>query len=415
MALEYSAARGALVSGYARAFCRAAVALTLLLAPLPMYASDHADPVDIWNRKRLEGGITDLFFFPRTDEQGVRRMELILCVRRALTEAGSLILEPYTYTIYMDLKSTVTFDNDEQLKRYGGTVVRPDNITPTVTIPIRLTDKAELAATPKYEGLAGDLSRIKIATGIFDDPFIFPTFFGTNIVGMILSIPLDAFPPDQENWVLWATSTENGKQVDHVGRSLRTQNPRFDMLNTLPPNQHVKAIAAERLHPSLMRDLALRINLQGTFAFRDWDEVPDVMLYSKRSPVGFPNGRLLTDDVAERLATYGDTLLKEISYITGKWPRATKNDMPFRLTAATCRGAADPLPPQCDQSVPENLAFPYLADPWPEKKGKPPYALTEASQLKLWGIALAIVILLVLENWLVALWYHRKKLRERFL
>src|SRR5580765_6602081 len=174
MALEYSAARGALVSGYARAFCRAAVALTLLLAPLPMYASDHAEPVDIWNRKRLEGGITDLFFFPRTDEQGVRRMELILCVRRALTEAGSLILEPYTYTIYMDLKSTVTFDNDEQLKRYGGTVVRPDNITPTVTIPIRLTDKAELAATPKYEGLAGDLSRIKIATGIFDDPFIFP-------------------------------------------------------------------------------------------------------------------------------------------------------------------------------------------------------------------------------------------------
>ena len=88
----------------------------------------------IWNRKPLEGGITDLFFFPRTDEQGVRRMELILCVRRALTEAGSLILEPYTYTIYMDLNSTVTFDNDEQLKRYGGTVVRPDNITPTVTI-----------------------------------------------------------------------------------------------------------------------------------------------------------------------------------------------------------------------------------------------------------------------------------------
>ena len=233
---------------------------------------------------------------------------------------------------------------------------------------------------------------------------------------MVLSIPLDAFPPDQENWVLWATSTENGKQVDHVGRSLRTQNPRFDMLNTLPPNQHVKAIAEERLHPSLMRDLALRINLQGTFAFRDWDEVPDVMLYSKRTPVGFPNGRLLTDDVAERLATYGDTLLKEISYITGKWPRATKNDMPFRLTAAAaCRGAAEAADPKCDQSVPENLAFPYLPDPWPEKKAKPPYALTEASQLKLWGIALAIVILLVLENWLVALWYHRKKLRERFL
>jgi hypothetical protein len=56
--------------------------------------------VDIWNRKRLEGGITDLFFFPRTDEQGVRRMELILCVRRALTEAGSLILEPHLHDLH---------------------------------------------------------------------------------------------------------------------------------------------------------------------------------------------------------------------------------------------------------------------------------------------------------------------------
>jgi hypothetical protein len=195
-------------------------------------------------------------------------------------------------------------------------------------IPIRLTNKAELAAPPKYEGLAGDLSRIKIATGIFDDPFIFPTFFGTNIVGMILSIPLDAFPPDQHNWVLWSTSTDNGKQVDHVGRSLRTQNPRFDMLNTLPPNQHVKAIAEERLHPSLMRDLALRINCRARSPSGTGTKCPTSC--STRSgrrwlpqrPVADRRRGGATRDVW-RHAAEGDSTSRESG-------RATKNDMPFR-------------------------------------------------------------------------------------
>ena len=388
------------------------VALILMLAPLR--ASDHADPVDLFNRKPLEGGITDLFVFPRTDENGVKRMEVILCVRRALTEAGSLMLEPYTYTINMDLSSEVTFDNEEQLKRYGGTV--PEAIKETVTIPIHLTNEAKLKERPNFVGLTGDLSRIRIETGVFDDPFIFPTFFGTNVVGMVLSIPLDAFPRSQHNWVVWATSSRDGQQVDHVGRSLRTQNPRFDMLNTLHPSRHIAAIKAERAHPSLMRDIFLRLNFQSMFAFRDWDEVPDVMIYSDRAPVGFPNGRLLTDDVAELLAIYGDTLLKEFSYITGKWPRATINDMPFRLRAAKeCLAAKAPLPSNCDQRVPENLAFPYLADPWPEKKPKPPAMLTEANKMTLWLVALGLVALFILENWIVAKWYYRKQLRKRFL
>ena len=39
---------------------------------------------------------------------------------------------------------------------------------------------------------------------------------------------------------VWAG--RGNKQIDHVGRSLRTMLPRFDFLNTLPPNQHVKEI-----------------------------------------------------------------------------------------------------------------------------------------------------------------------------
>lgn len=394
-------------------------ALGLLLMAVPVRASDHADPIDLFNRKPLEGGITDLFFFPRTDEGGVKRMELILCVRRALTQTGSLMLEPYTYTVFMDLNSAVTFDNDEQLKRYGGTVSLPANIDGKVKIKIRLTDKAELVGgRPEFEGFIGstDAARIPVKTGVFDDPFIFPTFFGTNVVGMVIGIPLDAFPANQHDFILWAASSRDGKQIDHVGRSLRTQNPRFDFLNTLPPSQHIAAIKAERAQPSLMRDIFLKFNFQSTFAFRDWDEVPDVMIYTDRRPVGFPNGRKLTDDVAELLATYGDTLLKEISYITGKWPRATTNDMPFRLRAADeCRAAPVPLPPECDQTVPENLVFPYLADKWPDKMPKPPPRLHEANRVKLWLIGLGLLAALLLENAIVALWYHRKQLRKRFL
>lgn len=412
------------------------VAAVVILLLTPLRASDHADPIDLFNRKPLEGGITDLFFFPRTDDKGVKRMEVILCVRRALTEAGSLMLEPYTYTIYMDLHSAVTFDKttlktEEELKRYGGSIGRPEGIAPTVTIPIRLTNKGEFKEPRTFPGLLGDPARITIKSGVFDDPFIFPTFFGTNVVGIVLSIPLDAFPPQQHDWLIWATSTRDGKPVDHVGRSLRTQNPRFDMLNTLPPSQHVAAIKAERAQPSLMRDILLRFNFQQVFAFRDWDEVPDVMIYTDRSPVGFPNGRLLTDDVAELLAKYGDTLLKEISYITGRWAfddakhkegRATANDMDFRLVEPRC---ARPDPnnaltdadrtAKCDQTRPENLAFPYLADPWPEKKPKPPPMLSDATKMKLWLAGLALVALFILENWIVAKWYYRKQLRRRFL
>ena len=387
--------------------------MALTLTGTPLRASDHADPIDLFNRIRLEGGITDLFFFPRTDERGVPRMEVVLCVRRALTRSGSLMLDPYTYTINMDLRSTVTFDNDEQLKRYGGTVTRPDQISPSVTITLRLTSaptstpefKVDFRERPSFTGLRGDLAdpnRIKVAAGIFDDPFIFPTFFGTNVVGMVLSIPLDAFPDNQQNWLLWASSSRDGKQVDHVGRSLRTQNPRFDLLNTVPPNQHVAVISAESNRPSLMRDVFLRIGFQQVYAYRKWDFVPDVMIYSKRAPVGFPNGRMLTDDVAELLAVYGDTLLKEISYITGGWPRATTNDMDFL--------SKDPS----HQEVPENLIFPYLAKPWPEKDPSPPAMLRDYNKTKLWLAAAGLLVLLLLLNWLFAVWYHRRQLRRRW-
>jgi hypothetical protein len=98
---------------------------------------DHADPIDPLNFERLEGGITDLFAFPLTQQgtpaipfQGNRSISLsdpftdnvrpattseqrqqidslvfILCVRRALTSRGNLTLAPYSFRIHLDMTS----------------------------------------------------------------------------------------------------------------------------------------------------------------------------------------------------------------------------------------------------------------------------------------------------------------------
>jgi hypothetical protein len=397
----------------AAALAAAMVAAMVMTAPLQ--ASDHADPIDLLGNKPLEGGITDLFFFPNGDH-----VVVILCVRRGLTQINSLQLLPYTYRIHMDLHSTINRADDQSNKRYGGRVDDPAGISPDRTIEFRLMNDATLNGDPSFTGFSGRPvikkwtaplkdspemplvpNAINVWTGVADDPFIFPVFFGTNVVAMVMTIPLNMFPAEQRDWVLWATSTKGNKQVDHVGRSLRTQNPRFELLNTLPPSQHAAATLAEHNNRSLMRDIFLRIGFQQTFAYRTWDHVPDVMLYTKREPVGFPNGRKLTDDVAEELARYGDTLLKEISYIAGGWPRKTTNDKDF-LVATLPDGTTVPK-------------FPYLAAPWPDKAPSQPPMLTRTNKIKIALIAIAVVGIPFLLGWLFAYIRYRRKFKLRYL
>jgi len=443
----------------------AALVAVAALSSTPVFASDHADPIDPFNRERLEGGITDLFFFPiledgkaafpfeRMDKVSLSAPDLslrpaltaeqrskikgyavILCVRRALTETGSLRLEPYTYRVHMDLHSTVSLEDTEGDRpmpkaapvggegytpppamdakgptrptgaearaRYGGIVSNPEGIGDDVMIEFTLKNDASLREI-KIRGLKNaekilrdgkfDPNTVCTWTGVRDDPFIFPAFFGTNVVAMVMTIPATSFPDGQQDWILWGTSSKGTRQVDHVGRSLRTQNPRFELLNTLPPREHKAAILEEHEHPSLLRDIALRFNMQSLFAYRKWDFVPDVMIYTNRFGVGFPNGRLPTDDVAVLLAQHGDTLLLELSHHNGGWPRKTTNDKPFSET------------------------FPYLAEPWPDKPAAPPPMLSMASWYKIIGILVGLLVLLILENVVVAVWYHRKKLRQRYL
>ena len=320
--------------------------LTLLLLPAAIHSSDHVDPVKL---KEPESNLTGLFAFPEGDQ-----MVVILDIRRSLTAPPPYQLEPFEYTIHMDLHSQVTYDSAEDRARYGGTIPHPEGIGSDVTMKFRLNNDVTLKEK-SFEGLKNPDS-IRLWTGVRDDPFIFPRFFNVNVITIALSIPFSAFPEGQQDWVLWATSSrvEDGTQIDHVGRSNRTQLARFDFLNTLPPNQHVAAIkekndSRERIRKFLMDCFPPLVGLyQLNFTIRHYDFVPDVMIFTNRYPPGFPNGRRLTDDVALLTCLQGDCPLNELSYTDSKqWPRATTNDKPLLNE------------------------FPYLAEPWPAKAQQP--------------------------------------------
>ena len=344
--------------------------LILLMIPFALRASDHADPQ--WLKPdQAEANITGLFFFPEGD-----RMIAILDVYRALTGAPPYNLQNFEYTIHMDTHSPIAFDNPEDLARYGGTISKPEGITDDVTLTFHLNNDTTLKEK-SFKGLKSE-EDIRIYTGVKDDPFIFPKFFNVNVISMAVSIPKTAFPQNQQNWLLWATTkdTKTGMQIDHVGRSNRTQLGRFDYLNTLPPSQHIAAIdektksidKLQQFFKDYLPPLANLNQLSGLL-IRHYDHVPDVMIYTNSLPAGFPNGRRPADDVALLTCNQGDCPLQENAFIDTKaWPRATVNDKPL-LTE-----------------------FPYLAEPWPAK----PQVLAGYSLPYLWEYLIIPVLIIVL-------------------
>ncbi|WP_026608575.1 DUF4331 family protein [Methylocapsa acidiphila] len=350
----------------------------IVLASSSSRASDHADPMWLPEDEQ-EANITGLFFFPDGDQ-----MVAILDVRRSLTGPPPYNLEPFEYNINMDLHSKVTFDNAEDVARYGGSIPSPEMISPDVTIRFRLNNDTSVKEQ-SFKGLK-DPEKIRVYTGVRDDPFIFPKFFKVNVITMVLSIPKSSFPDNQQNWLLWATTNRvnGGEQIDHVGRSNRTQLGRFDFLNTIPPNEQVAAIKDRSKSRAMIQDFLknwapplANLNQLSGFLIRHYDYVPDVMVYTNQRPSGFPNGRRLEDDVSYLTCQQGDCPLQENSFIdSNQWPRATVNDKPLLKE------------------------FPYLAEPWPYHPQAPgamgPYVVRFLSRPGvLWGIA-AIVLALII-------------------
>src|SRR5215467_1799554 len=123
----------------------AAAAFCAFLAtnnPVPLAASDHADPQVL---KDPDGNITDLFFFPDGD-----RYVVILDVHRALTALPPYQLSEYEYRINFDWHTGVSFTNgDADTVRYGGKISNPGGIMEDGTITIHLKNDGTFMDDPK--------------------------------------------------------------------------------------------------------------------------------------------------------------------------------------------------------------------------------------------------------------------------
>ncbi len=255
----------------------------------------------------------------------------------------------------------------------------PNQLKTSAAITFQLDDTAQLSGV-RFDGLR-NTDQIRQFAGVRDDPFIFPDFFGTNVIAAAFSIPVTAFPEGQQDFVLWGTTHRDGELIDVVGRGIRSQLPRFALVlnQAEPPDQLAVLSDAKLLWDGIYEffhnkrewwSQALSEIIRNNFQLREFDLVPDVLIYSNRLPVGFPNGRQLPDDIVAKLCTAGDCLLVDLSLFDGAWPRAAENDKEF-----------------LDE-------FPYLAEQWPYGPESPP------STDSIWPYIILLLVVLAVLGWL---------------
>jgi hypothetical protein len=337
------------------------VILAALLGSSDVQASDHADPVPpLKLGSKLDDGFIGLNGLFAFEDNG--RLVVMVNVSRAIIDVNDQIaagLKDTIYKVHFDTHTPVTFDNPTQLVRFGGTIAEANwaNISPDASITFRIQRDPRVGATktrivlqspPIATGL-NNASNIQYDAGLFDDPFIFPAFNNKNTVAMIASIPLPSFKGNPRNFLIWATAhRSDGTQFDIVGRAGRTQQPRLDFLNTLPPSQHVTAVREERDKNMMQRtflkslfrgefkdfiEKELSVRIAQIFQIRKYDsDIPDVMILNLDRPAGYPNGQILGDDVVRHtcIEGLGECQLWEIaSFADQCHPRRNFTDKPF--------------------------------------------------------------------------------------
>jgi hypothetical protein len=350
------------------------VFLAVLIGFSGIQASDHADPVPPLKMEGLDDGLiglNGLYGFVDGD-----RLVVMVNVSRAIIDVSDQIgagIKDTIYEVHFDTHTPVTFDDLTQLIRFGGTIAAANwpKIAPDVSIIFRIqkdprggvgVKRVVFQSRPVATGLSNTDS-IQYEAGLFDDPFIFPAFNNKNTIAMIASIPLSSFKGNPRNFLIWATAhRSDGTQFDTVGRAGRTQQPRLDFLNTLPPSKHVPAVIEERNKDMMQRtffksllkgefkdfiDRELSMRIAQIFQIRRYDsDIPDVMILNLDRPAGYPNGQVLGDDVVRHtcIEGLGECQLWEIaSFADPCVPRRNFTDKPF------------------------SSSFPYLGEPWTEQ------------------------------------------------
>lgn len=268
-------------------------------------ASDHDDTPLLKTIQRPDARITDLFAFLRG-----QNLVLAVCLDPMIppTVTHYVFSSDLTVAINVDKKRHVRFDDPADLAEYGGTIVEPEQIRPSVVF--EMTFDATGQAQLTIRGLPPSVqSRTQFFAGLKDDPFIRGPRIGRNVAAIVIELPFEAVTGGHLRPLLvWANSHIDdvlGDYQEHGGRALRSQFVENDPLNMTTPAEH-----------------ALKLGV-----------VPDVLIVNPAAPIAFPNGREITDDVVD--------LAPDPRVLGTDAPFPTANDLPF-LTV-----------------------FPYLAPPHP--------------------------------------------------
>ena len=264
--------------------------------------SDHDDTPQLKEVGRHDARITDLYAFRRGDN-----LVLVLCTNPAIPGEVTEYLFPsdLTLRIFIDNNSKVRFDNPDDLKEFGGTIMHPQNIKEDIVFEITFDE--ESLPQLSLKGLPREARKhIRLFSGLRDDPFIRGPRIGRNVAAVVIELPLLFVLRGRPTLLIWATSQVpeiSGPIADMGGRALRSQFAENLAMNTMPPRDQMDAMGVQ----------------------------PDVIIYNLLRPAAFPNGRELTDDVVDLV---GD-------------PRPLSNDSPF----------------PSENDVPFLPSFPYLAPP----------------------------------------------------
>ncbi len=288
------------LSRRASVLCAAVLVWT---ASVPSPAADHGDTPLLIQIGRHDARLTDLHVFTSG-----ANLVLSLATNPAIPVSATSYTFPsdLTLRILIDRHSRVTFEDSEAVRLFGGTIENPEAVRPDLTLTITFDETG--APSLDVRGLGRRArERIQLFAGLRDDPFINGLRSGRNVAAIVLEMPLAdilrSHGDGNSTILVWAKSdvpNVNGPDDEHAGRNLRSQVAGNDELNGLDPSDHWMKMGV----------------------------VPDAVIFDTSRPAGFPNGRLLTDDIIDILGNDGDPMV----FTNPVAAAPTANDRPFLAT-----------------------------------------------------------------------------------
>ena len=280
------------------------IAILFLSSALQAMGADHSDTSLHIEEGRNDARITDFYAFTRGEN-----LVLILAVDPTVPEGAT------TYKFPTDVEYRINIDNDSEVTAQG-IILNKNDIREDIVISIRFKDDgtAVINGDNKFGSIfsipflvlfscasSDDVDIVDAITNFFagprDDPFIRGPRIGKNVAAIVLEIPIDAVVKNNNPLLIWSTTNVDSFPGDFQERA---GGPITSMLNDV----------LNFTHPS--ED------------FENFSIEPDVLVLNTSLPSGFPNGRLLEDDVVDLVCPgVCDNIIENDE------PFPSENDVPF--------------------------------------------------------------------------------------